>query len=97
MTLPKRMNFQKSSKGRGGGGIFNPKNHIARNMDMSPVREVGQGAPAGAFPFGQRKSQVLPFTGGIVAPEKILFRHGRLYLPYIIHIHCPGLVYDFRG
>ena len=39
-------------------------------MEMSPVREVGQGAPAGAFPFGQRKSQVFPFTGGIVAPEK---------------------------
>ena len=39
--------------------------------NVSPVRSVGQGAPAGALPVGQRKSQVLPFTGGIVAPAEL--------------------------
>ena len=38
--------------------------------DKSPVRAVGHGAPAGAFPVGQRKSQVFPLTGGIVAPAE---------------------------
>ena len=37
VTVPKRMNFQKSSKGGGMGGHFNPKTYIA---DFGPLNKI---------------------------------------------------------
>ena len=77
---------------------------MTMQIKIWPVRAVGQGAPAGAFPVGQRKSQVLPLTGGIVAPVELnentcftvmkLVKYSKQCV-FTSYVYCPKSKYCF--